>query len=187
MKCWYETIIDVSKAMNPNWQYPPMTAKFGIWNYAPRDMFNDTWLEYAENIGITVINVILFYRRPYLIDDKAHIDIEPGDSTKHCVFGLNWAIGGKNSEMIWYEPPNFDADILWSPAKLPYQAWPVNKLVPIEKKCIQSTPTLVRTDIPHSVNVRDELRLCFSLRLPNKISCWDKAVEWFSDKGLLVS
>lgn len=184
--CWYETNIKVNDSILDEWEYPVNKNKFGIWNYPAKDIFKQSWLNYMEDLGVSIVGSILFHRQKWVEDIRAHIDTEPGDPTKNCIFGLNWTVGGKNSEMLWYDKPTYDATVLWSPAGLPYQAWPVNKLILIDKTHVGTTLKLVRTDLPHSIIIKNEQRWCFSARMPNKITSWEDSVEFFKSKNLLI-
>lgn len=188
--CWYETTIDITSALRDDWKYPSsIPEKFGVWNYKAYEIFNPIWLDYMGNLGLNVASSILFYRAAWVTDIRAHIDIEPWDSITTCVFGLNWIVGGTNSEMRWYETPEIATPILLTPAGLPYQPWPVTGLVIKERKYIKplsSTLTLVRTDVPHSIDVREEARWCFSVRLQRTLMSWDEVVESMRSENLLI-
>lgn len=186
--CWYETKINITSALREDWKFPQAPNRFGVWNYKAADIFNQMWLEYMRTLGLPVISSILFYRDAWVTDIRAHIDIEPWDSVTPCVSGLNWIIGGKNSEMIWYETPKNLAPILLTPAGLPYQPWPVIGLTIQDKKYIMPespTLTLVRTDVPHSIDVREESRWCFSVRLQSTTMSWDEVIKSMLARNLI--
>jgi hypothetical protein len=69
-----------------------------------------------------------------------------------------------------------------TPAKTRYTRWELDKIAPYERarKTIGTTPTLVRTNMPHNVETRSRPRWCLSVRCrtPEGAS-WASTVDHF--------
>jgi len=189
-KCWYETTINFEGAFNKNWNLPEIkpgewSTKEGIWRAKTHQVFSTDWLKYAKSLELSLLGTtLLFYRRPFYFAQRAHVDVQP----ESC--SVNYIIGGKNSQMIWYEKTNItqERDVLTSVAETPYLSWPVSELKEIERTTISNTKiTLCRVDIPHAIIVGDEERWCISMRLSGNIFYnWDDTVDFFRKKNLLI-
>ena len=189
-KCWYETSINFEDAFNKNWQLPEIKPnewmnREGIWRARTNQVFSPDWINYTKSLELSLLGTtLLFYRRPFYFAHRAHVDVQP----ESC--GINWIIGGRNSQMVWYEKTNItqERDVLTSVASTPYLSWPVNELKEIERTTISNTKiTLCRVDIPHAIVVGDEERWCISMRPSgDKFKTWENTVDFFRNKNLLI-
>lgn len=185
-KCWYETTIEFdpffSKENLPFIGKNDCIKQEGIWKKPLEEIFSKEWISYLKDLPLPLWkNVLLFYRRPHYYAHRGHVDVQ--DTS--C--GLNWIIGGKDSEMIWYEMPKHDRQIKTSIAGTPYLSWPVSEMKEIERhKLSNNKLTLVRVDIPHAIVVRNDDRWCISVRtLGKEFNSWDTTVDYFKSKNLL--
>ena len=182
-RCWYKLNIDVTNSIKKTgFSFPKATKDRAlIWRVLANDIFDTTWISYMESIGLPVSAAMIFYRAALATDEYAHIDTG-------ATFGLNWVIEGKDSEMRWYKTPD---DILTRPRKTSmtdsiYVNWPVNELEEIDRNKIESTLTLVRVDVPHSIVVSDQNRLSISIRIGNGTKFkWGDIVAHMEKTGLL--
>jgi hypothetical protein len=179
-KCWYRLNIDISKAISNDWKFPIPNGidDRQIWPIAREEIFSEEWLETMEKIGIPIAIGILFYRRPCLIDDFAHIDLA-GDPAEIVNCGFNWVISGEAGEMIWYDKPQ------QSGAFVPvnsdgerYLSWPISQLQEIDRCVMEKNQLiLIRVDHPHAMINRSSYRWTISARSPVHLTTWDKMVN----------
>lgn len=191
LKCWYETKIDINQAIRNDWKYPSDNLiDFRLWRYEASNVFNTVWLKYMSDIGLPVAKLILFYRTPQSIDKTAHVDLRIAKNATvfpTWLFALNWVVGGNDSEMSWFdEPVDIQKPVSWTENSLPYRSWPLRELSIIDKKSIQSTLTLVRTDVPHNIRTGNTPRWGFSIRSPYKETSWNEIVDRLARNNLLL-
>jgi len=186
-RCWYETTIDFdpqfTKDKLPVISEDEYRTHEGIWKKPLDEIFSKDWISYLKSLPLPMWHsVLLFYRRPHYYAHRGHVDVQ--DTS--C--GINWIIGGADSEMIWYEMPEHNREIKTSIAGTPYLSWPENEMKEIERHTLSTTKlTLVRVDIPHAVVVRNDDRWCISVRTVGKVfNSWDTTIEHFRSLNLLV-
>lgn len=187
-KCWYNLNIDTSKAIKKDWQFPdPRLNAYGIWQLWAHEVFDQDWLNYTADLGLDFGSLMLFYRGPWMSTKGAHIDIATVEPFKIGTYGLNWIFGGEGSEMLWYDLPEGNIDILYTPAGTAYTYWPIHQLTKIDRYAINSVPTLVKVGNPHSITMGPNERWCISAR-PRLIRNmeWDEVVSHMKELGLLV-
>lgn len=167
---------------------PQLRNDFGIWHYKAKDIFSTDWLNYVKSIGLQINGAMLFYREACASTLEAHIDIATAEPLELCNFGINWCVGGKGSEMVWFERPYYDKNsIAKTAADTPYIAWPIDSLKEIERRHIGLEPVLVRTDIPHCIIMKSDPRWCISVRLDYKSSMtWEQIVKYMGDRNILL-
>jgi hypothetical protein len=187
--CWYTLDIDISNALRKDWEWNiPESSTLDVKIENTR-IFNQDWLDYMQSIGIPVVRAMLFYRNSMCIQKNAHVDLRGPDSNgniSYINYAMNWVLGGKDSEMIWYNLPDKNIDVKYSMANTPYIQWPISTLEEIERVNIQNSLTLIRTDIPHSIQVQSEPRWCISARSDISGYSWQQAVDHFRSKNLLI-
>jgi len=181
----YRTNIDMSQAFKLGYQLPNVGMYKEIWNIKPPDMFNQTWLDNMIRYGIPVEWVLLFYRPAHIQTDSAHID-SYGTNGEIPVSALNWIIGGRGSEMRWYNNPTTPLHINYTKRGMPYIQFPIDSLEEAYRTNIGNGLSLVRVDIPHAVFIGDEPRWCISLRNNLQLDSWYATVERLRNLGLLV-
>lgn len=191
MNCWYKLNVDLTNALRKDFSFPKPSGLYGIWNPTAASVFNKEWLDYMKSVGLPIYNAMLFYRGPGASTKETHIDISKTNPLVLTNYGINWCIGGKGSNMIWYEKPGDgrirDEDVSWTPAKTPYITWNYNEVTEVERTHIGNELTLVKTDLPHAILMKDDPRWCISARTTAMDNLeWDKIVELLRLKNLLV-
>lgn len=189
---WQELTVDVSTAVRKdivlenllsNSEYASQPG--GIWRfgYDTVDQFLSTdWIAQMHNIGILIQTALVFYRTPYYVHPNAHIDIMT-TSNKPAIAAINWTMDAQDdSDMIWYNIPPIPPEHATTSADTKYQHWLLDQIAPYEiaRKTIGTTPTLVRTGIPHNVETRSRSRWCVSVRCRNiELMSWQDTVDYF--------
>lgn len=188
-KCWHNINLDTSFAINPSWQFPIVdNSARHICRYSPSEIFSTKWLEYMKNNSFDVSGAMIFYGPPNFQNIDAHVDLMTRDVIKPAIYALNWIIGGKYSEMVWYNMPDIsNQEIKWTPANTPFMKWPVSSLNEVDRHSISTELTMVRVDIPHAIFVKDEPRWCISIRINDidSIIDWQSAIDYFDSKNLI--
>jgi hypothetical protein len=185
--CWYNLNLDVSNALRADFDITGITP--GIKNYPNvADIFTIDWLEYIESLGLPISSVLIFCRLAGEEDLDAHADVhsKPQPGSEYRAFAINWVIGGQNSEMRWYKMPENTTPIRYTPANTPYITWPIKELTEVDRCCIQGQPTMVRVNVPHAISVKDEPRICISVRTNAIPDDWDRAVDRLLNKQILI-
>ena len=180
--CYYRTILDPTNMYDKNWKYVP-TKIFDLQlNIVP---ITDYFIKYLESFGLLFDSTLFFYSK-IALNCTAHIDMYTTGGLANP--GLNYIIGGKNSLMTWYNTPTYTEKPSLSSAGVIYQEFLVKDLELIDSyELKQNELTLVRVDIPHSVRIGQEPRMCISIRFkPKKHIPWNSHVEMFSAKGLII-
>jgi hypothetical protein len=196
--CWYNLNLDVSNAIRPGFDMGDQTWTVKrIMNIS--DMFTADWLEYMSDLGMPITATMMFQRQVNTVQSSAHVDVMISDKqtpesllkqTPICRnFAINWVIGGRDSEMKWYNLPGIPNDgstVQFNLANTPYMNWPITELTEIDRCCIQSQPTMVRVDMPHAIEVKDEPRIAISVRTNGLPNDWQIAINYLRDKQLLI-
>jgi hypothetical protein len=190
-KCWYQLNLNVENAISKDWKFPKndgFWGGIGVWAFKQDIIFNSDWVQYMSEIALPIKSSVVFYRKPNLVDDKAHVDLlgEVGEDAKTTYLGFNWVFGGKGSEMIWYDLPLGERNIQLTPAGNKFLSWQISDLVEVDRCSIRNVPTLVRIDYPHSIKVGDEERWCISARTSLDNLTWDEAVEHLKTKNIII-
>jgi len=189
--CYYRLKIKLDNFLNPKWKLPKPTGLYGIWNPMAEEVFSGAWLEYMKSIDIPIYNAMVFYRGPGASTKEVHVDISKTDPLELTNYGFNWCIGGTESSMVWYEIPGDgtvkEEDVIWTAAKTPYVAWKYEEVKEIERANIGREMTLVKTDLPHSIQMGKEPRWCISARSSSLNNLkWDEILDHLRAKDLLV-
>ena len=184
--CWYSLNIDFSNALKKYWVLEiPDLKRSPIQSTHARTLFRDEWLYYMKSIGVPIRFVMLFYRSPKSYSEMAHVDVRTNKSLSYAPYAMNWIIEGQDSEMKWYNFPEEQQNIKYTMANTPYLSWPVSTLTEIDSANIQNSFTLVRTDIPHCVQVNEKSRWSISAR-SSSLFTWEDSVDHFRSKNLLI-
>lgn len=191
-KPWHVLNIDVSNAVREDFNFEEELAKTHahksgqwLWSFHKSELatiFNSEWLEYMKSLNLEVFTTLMFYRQPFFVGEP-HIDLPTN-------FAINWVIGSADeSEMIWYKMPSM-VDYAKESRTAPaggYVYLPLSPdiLIETDRRIIADIPTLVRTDIPHSILMQSRPRWAVSVRVNagNKVGgswSWDDAVEFFA-------
>jgi hypothetical protein len=184
--CWYKLNIDTSFALRDDWIAPSLIVNdIGMKTYEANEIFSNEWLRYMASNNLEITNAISFNRQPYQRDEIAHIDIP--SATKLSTFSINWVIGGKNSEMIWYDLPEVmdNMPLCVTPANSLYKCWNIAELTEIDRCKIDECAVVTRVDFPHAIVVRSEPRLSISARTRIRFS-WKTAINYIRANNLLV-
>lgn len=185
----YKVNIDTTGALKAD----VLTSRIGkylIENYTSDfdEIFNINWFNtLSKNVG-KIQNVLIFSRPALWSTDVAHIDLSKMKTP--VTFAFNWIISGKNSEMLWHEPPRSipkDMEIKTTMANTMSYQWPANSLKVIDKQSITEQMFMVRTDIPHSIQVNQEPRIAISIRpFISFYLNWEQSVDFFKKRNLLI-
>ena len=119
------------------------------WSYA--------WTQIIQNVILYFLNILTNH-----INVGAHVDVSQNEELYGC--GLNWTIDPDDADMVWYNMPDVDPErTKRSETDINYE-WPLEQLTEVDRCCIGQTATLVRTNIPHTVEMRDNERWLVSAR-----------------------
>jgi len=181
LNCYYPVKVDISSALRDDWRFPNDYNPNRIWMFNSNDIFNSDWLDYTTSIGLPIAHAMVFNRQPGSHRFTAHVDSENLNNA------LNWVYGGEESSMVWYDLPNDLGLSGITSAGTPFSQWPKNQLKYLTKTNINTSPTLVRVDIPHVVEmpVTGSERWCISVRLNLFLPTWEDTVNYYTSKNLL--
>lgn len=192
MKCWHTLNLDISNAIKPDFNFGKFLTT-GENKGVPGDlwylnqerlttMFTEEWLQYMESHNAKIWGAMIFYRSPFYVHPEVHIDqVSNKNSTPSAA--LNWVIADNDdSDMVWYEFPASNGKRLSTTASTPYVTWPGKDVehLEISRHCIGNKLTLVRTDIPHNIIVREIPRWSISVRTEQRYSTWDQIESAFA-------
>lgn len=195
--CWYKLKIDTKNFLKDDWHWPENPKEFKVGQEGkPEKIFQTSAIDYLASIGFTVKDIMLFSRPPQYQDLSAHIDIRGTGGEKiirningeyTVKYALNFVVGGRGSEMRWYENPPGLNTIFYTTAGTPFVSRMVETLTLIDRCEIDTMLTLTKVDQLHAITVADEPRLSISIRADNKeITTWDGAVNYMRSKNLLI-
>jgi len=188
--CWYKLNLDISNALRPDFDIQELSTGIRRFTNA-QDIFTTDWLEYMNSRSMPVNGIMVFNRTSKIgkdMDILAHVDVHIHRKLESAyrAFAVNWVIGGSDSEMIWYDMPENIPPLSYTPASTPYLEWPAIELNESDRCCIQSQPTMVRVSVPHAISVKNEPRICISVRTNGVPDNWDAAVNYLRDKQILI-
>jgi hypothetical protein len=191
MKNCYRLNIDISNALKEN-LISKRFNKFLVENftYNFENIFNKEWFdELTEKVG-PIKNVLIFSRPAYWSTRVSHVDLK--NNKTPVWFSLNWVLLGKDSEMVWHEPPKdyLNSSNIETTMSNNYNLqWEVNDLKVIERFKVVNEMVIARTDIPHSIIVKSQPRIAIAIRPSMSIdsrSSWRDAIEFYKRKSLLI-
>ena len=165
--------------LDPTFEFPkPQTWVWDIYMLEAKGFINQTVIDYFDNIGLNLHNCHLFRGAPGAAC-SIHVDGHESNDDSKPIWAINWILGSRSSEMIWYEPISQGNETLTHAGSL-YQKWDLNQVKELERTKIIS-PTLVRTDIPHRVLNYDTVnpRWCISIRTNKLFKDWTDTVNFF--------
>lgn len=182
LRPWYCLNINVSNAVKLDFDKLIKDLKnkpYHIWQYHTAELdqlYSVDWLSYMESIGMPVQGTLVFYRAKGYQHPTIHTDMPHGKSGK-LGLAVNWCIGLDDADMVWYETPVTPVDISVTETGAKYYSWPANSAPEIDRRCIGATPTIVRVDIPHNVDMKTHSRLVISARINVKTENWSDVVK----------
>tara|TARA_B100000214_G_scaffold114690_1_gene80973 strand:+ start:1413 stop:2009 length:597 start_codon:yes stop_codon:yes gene_type:complete len=135
----------------------------GVWTLSPNTIFKSSFrkeLFLKHKIQIDLAQI--FYRAPHYQHPGAHVDL--GKNGEIYGAGLNWTVGPDDAEMTWYKMPTVEGTSNRRSVSDLNMEWPLEQLTEIDRLCIGQTPTLIRTDIPHTVDMGNNERWLISAR-----------------------
>jgi hypothetical protein len=175
-KCWARTHIDITHSLKidlkdyilsdpyrPN-EYALYVAEAGgIWTLDPNTLFDPNWIRYIKHdLGLELDIAQIFFRKPYYQHPGAHVDIAQDLSLYGG--GLNWTLDPDDAHMVWYEYPSNEPCFNQRSTTDVNKEWPLEQLTEVDRCIIGQQPTLVRTDIPHTVDMSANERWLVSAR-----------------------
>lgn len=145
----------------------------------PSDMLTEECIKFFDNIGLELFNCHLF-RGSKGMACGIHVD---GHETAKPIWAINWILGSKFSEMIWYDQITEGSETFTNVGTA-YKTFRLDEVRPIESCKFSEKnngPVLVRTDIPHRVINNDmaNTRWCFSVRARKTFDDWNQVVDFF--------
>lgn len=150
----------------------------GIWTIRPNVIFTDEWQKYLTNtVGLTIDIAQIFFRKPYYQHPGAHVDIDRNDNLYGG--GINWTLDPDDADMVWYDMPNVDPIYTKRSETDRNREWPLEILTEHARCTIGQNPTLVKTDIPHTIDMRANERWLISVRF-NGLQTWDQYLNAFN-------
>lgn len=189
---WHALNINISNAVRKDFNFDEALAKTHahktgqwLWSFHKPDLltiFNEEWLAYMKSLDLEVFSTLMFYRSPLFVGEP-HIDLPTN-------FAINWVLDDQDSsEMVWYKLPS-EVDYANDSRTAPtggyvYLPLDLNTLVETDRRTISMIPTLIRTDIPHSIYMQSSPRWALSVRVDigkrvgGSIS-WDEALAFFN-------
>ena len=184
--CWYNLDIDVAHALKNEWRWQSTGHSNNMRKYTADEIFATAWLDTMSAINMPITGSLVHHKPKMFSSQEAHVDTYKGIGGAD--FGINWVIGGRDSEMIWYDLPHqvYSGAGKATPAGTPYVAWPIVGLKEIDRCVIGSQAVLVRVDRPHAIVVGDEDRLSISARTNMKFMNWHGIVKYLQKKNLLI-
>lgn len=164
-----------------------MPGAGGIWTLQPNKIFTDDWLTYVKHEFLAQVDLAqIFYRAPHYQHPGAHVDIDQNDTLYGG--GLNWTIDPDDAEMVWYDTPEHDPVYTKRSHTDRNKEWPLESLTECARCTIGQKPTLVRTDIPHTVDMGANERWLISVRF-TWLKSWkdylNKFNDWIVDEELV--
>lgn len=135
----------------------------GVWTLEASTIFKASFLKelFLKN-RIQIDLAQIFYRAPGYQHPGAHVDL--GQNGDLYGAGLNWTVEPDDAEMTWYEMPKIEGVNTKRSETDQNMEWPLEQLTEIDRLCIGQTPTLVRTDVPHTVDMGKNERWLISAR-----------------------
>lgn len=189
--CWYNlNVKSTETALNENWSFPPTSGNYGIWDLDGKikNIFTQDWIDYMSSIGLKIEHVMLFYRNVGLGKFGAHVDIIPPGKPplSFTTAALNFVLQGEGSEMVWYKTPSKPKEVEFTSAKTPYIEWPISELEEADRVNIGSRLMVVRTNVPHTVEMGNAPRWCISIRLfENHKLSWEETINRLRSLNLI--
>ena len=154
--------------------------KVGVWTLKPDTIFQQDFLSTLDNdLGVKVDLAQIFYRAPNYQHPGAHVDL--GRTGDLVGAGLNWTVDPDDADMTWYNIPDFEGNHTKRSETDQNKEWPLEQLTEIDRCCVGQTPTLVRTDVPHTVEMGNNERWLISARFLWHWS-WDDYVKTLKDR-----
>jgi len=139
-----------------------MPDKAGVWTLQPNTIFKASFLKELLKDQIQIDLAQIFYRAPNYQHPGAHVDLGQNGSLYGA--GLNWTVDPDDAEMTWYEMPTTDGTSTKRTETDQNMEWPLEQLKEIDRLRIGQTATLVRTDVPHTVEMGSNERWLISAR-----------------------
>jgi len=186
--CWYKLKIDISDAIRSDWSWNHNEVRDISFIKDLTTIFNQKWLKSMYSKELFLTGALLFYKKSKFINQYAHSDVFSFEPRINCTHGINIVLGGKGSEMIWYDMPTFKGNQRPSvmSTKVSNELWPTEVLNERERYQLQLNDiTLVRTDIPHAISVGEEPRICISVRTIQSSKSWNETVKLYLNKDLI--
>jgi hypothetical protein len=145
-------------------------------------MFNvdyKKWMNPEIIIKLKMLSIVpekaYVFKGPPNFIQPIHID---GYENVKRPWAINVAWGSENYSMKWFKIINNSSSSKYTQVMAPYLMFNKEDVEEIDKISNMSAPTLVRTDIPHSVeNYDSKFRYCFTLRCRSSFKEWNNIVK----------
>lgn len=150
-------------------------------------VLTDVFLQKFDMIG-PINGVIVFHKDNFDPELGAHVDCYKSSDDSEpllALAGVNLVLdqGVNTSAMQWFKLKD-DTSTTANPIKLTninslYVEWSPKELDLVEEYSILEYPTLVRTNVPHTVRTGDGRRTCISLRFDSPCTTWEELYSLF--------
>ena len=199
MKTWYPLTFNLDDIMRKDWVFPKPYSRFmSTYVVNADDIFIPEWLSELRSRGFVISVTRLFHRGRNHNEDVAHVDhfiIKHNRLLSYAKFGINFVIGGSDSEMVWYELPEHlrpPTDLVITEEQYDYWVprncveWKMEDLGPIVDRCkVGKQGVLVNVSVPHRIVMGTEPRWCISLRPMHSEWDFNDAFEAMKEKQFL--
>ena len=188
---WHELKIDTTDALLPGLSLDKMHQEslhasnpINVFFIENTDtIFNKSWIQYLESLGLFISACVLFYRDPQYQQPDAHVDLLHTGGI--CYYGCNFTTDpDDDAQMVWFDVlPESGIYEETINAGTPYLHWPIEQIQhqEIARKRIGTQLTLINTSIPHNIIMGDRPRWGISVRFFNPAESWEQAVEIFKN------
>jgi hypothetical protein len=175
--CWYRLRIPVEHSLLPEFQDRMTVANPGPWTHFPEEVFKPEWLsQMYQEYNLTFTLVIAVVR-----DQGESWELAPVHVDRFDVVGydaaINWCLGEDQRVMQWYTNMGDGGQRQPSPQfeGIGYQINSSQGLTVRDRVRIGNQPTLVRTDVPHNIEVGPGTRISISARIGPPNITWQEA------------
>jgi len=193
---WYPLQLDIADAFNTAWQWPPIVRgqidNIQVWT--PGDQVLDPrWMQYFfEQTGLPIAFAVTFIRPEGNCEWIAHADAPvPIDPPRHSTWAINWSLAPDNRKQYWFDLPQHhdltEKNDSMAADRAAFYSYPLEFDRICDSTALTMQPTLIRIDTPHWVGPGLDRR-SISLRcIPDTpYDSWEWAVDWFTQRGLLI-
>lgn len=207
-KCWYKLNIDVSNAINTNFNFREFVTdldkdKWLVFDRSQehfKNFLNKEWIVYIEQFGIKITSGGFFYKPSNydpILEKTIHVD--PGKQ----ISAINWTLdpgiinGNINKDfedsgvMTWFHTEEYPKKVFRRDNNIIKSYFEINVNAPdlkqIDSLKLGKDVYLVRVNAPHAVPTDEKSpRLVISIRFDEtSMTNWEDVVDYFTNNDLL--
>ena len=135
---------------------------FGL--FPEEGYYSETLTCIKNDLNIFPGHIQLFYKNKDAQHSVAHVDV----SVLGTLHGgaINWTLDPDDAEMVWYETPHYEhTGEVGTTINNQSKEWPIAGLKELDRCHVGQKATLVRTDVPHTVDIGNTDRWAVSFRI----------------------